>query len=871
VKDRQKKSGKSSPSGPVLSVVKPSPDDKRLPPSGLRRAATEPDADEQFLTIIDQASDGVVMVENGLHLYANRRLVEIFGYDRQDEIVGTPLTSLIHPEDVDMIAGYLDRRRHRKQLSGARPGMVKPRVYEFRGIAKTGKTIYLEGSDTGIAFRGRSVTLCFVRDVTLRKESEEEALRKNSELSEQVREGGVRLDRAYKLLEQEVAERKSAEAALRASEARYRAIVDDQAELVCRFLPDTTITFANDAFCRFFDATPESLMGQSFVPLMTDRGEGRQKAIAGDALIPKTPAWSGETPVMRADGQKRWLQWAGRAILDGDGVPIEFQGVGRDITEARLAEEQRRATEAALRESEEKFRVLAENTAAGIVIYRNNRILYTNPAMSTMTGFSPEEFAGMTVLDTVHPGVREEARQWSRNIAKGQWVTTKVETKPLTKDGVDCWADATVGRVVIDDQPALMATLIDVTARKTGENALRQKAEDIEKLYDTSRDLLQHVEMGRIYGEICRVGVERFSFRMVWVGLFDRRDGSVVPVAFFGSDPEDSFLVEEDGHATWCVTQHVAGGPIGRAVRSSQPSVSNDIEKDHFFSPWRKVSLEKGCRSAAAFPLINDEEVFGVIVGYSSSPGHFTDERVHLYQSFANLAANAIANTRLLNSLSRQRDEIRKMTSRLADVEETERRQLARELHDRVGQNLTALSINLNILRNMSSGDAQADSRLDDCLGLLNNMTDSIRNVMGQLRPTLLDEYGLVAALREYCSGFSRRFGLDVDVQGDGSSTGLLPVSETALFRIAQEALNNIAKHAHARRVTISVSRLKNGVRMAIADDGVGFSVGKSENGGCRKGWGLRTMAERADAIGGTCHIESDERGTLVSVEVTHT
>jgi signal transduction histidine kinase len=310
-------------------------------------------------------------------------------------------------------------------------------------------------------------------------------------------------------------------------------------------------------------------------------------------------------------------------------------------------------------------------------------------------------------------------------------------------------------------------------------------------------------------------------------------------------------------------------GSVKQAVVSMQPSVTNSIKSDRGFVPWRKATLERGCRSFAAFPLIYDEEVFGVVAGYSQDEGHFTEERLRLYQSFTNLAANAVANARLLSSLSRQRDEIRAMASRLADVEESERKQLARELHDRVGQNLTALSINLNILGSRSKGRRPKDPRIDDCLSLLRDMTDSIRNVMGQLRPALLDEYGLLAALREYCGRFSRRFGIEVEVQGDGSGTGLPSASETAMFRIAQEALNNIAKHARAGRVRVTVTGDGKAVRMVVSDDGDGFVVDGAFDPASRRGWGITTMTERAEAIGGFCRIDSAPgKGTVVTVEV---
>jgi signal transduction histidine kinase len=195
-----------------------------------------------------------------------------------------------------------------------------------------------------------------------------------------------------------------------------------------------------------------------------------------------------------------------------------------------------------------------------------------------------------------------------------------------------------------------------------------------------------------------------------------------------------------------------------------------------------------------------------------------------------------------------------------------------------VGQNLTALSINLNMLRGLPRSDSirrlsdramPADSRLDDCLSLLNDMSDSIRNVMGQLRPSLLDEYGLLAALREYCSRFFKRFGIEVEVQGDGAATGLSPSSETSMFRIAQEALNNVAKHARARKVIVTLKNDADLVRMVIADDGDGFAVENTVDPYARRGWGLTTMAERAEAIGGFFRIESmPGHGTLITVEV---
>jgi signal transduction histidine kinase/ligand-binding sensor domain-containing protein len=209
---------------------------------------------------------------------------------------------------------------------------------------------------------------------------------------------------------------------------------------------------------------------------------------------------------------------------------------------------------------------------------------------------------------------------------------------------------------------------------------------------------------------------------------------------------------------------------------------------------------------------------------------------------------------------------------RLSEVEEAERRRLARELHDQVGQNLSVLGINLNIIRARMPEEAAAlvGSRLDDAAELVKQVTKSIRAVGDELRAPVLDDYGLVAALRWYGAGFAERTGLEVTLQGPQEDAPRLaaPV-ENALFRIAQEALTNVAKHAQARRVMVTVEVESGTWRMIVADDGVGFDPARPARPGERRGLGLISMSERARVVGGRCRVESRPQvGTRVIVEV---
>ena len=216
-------------------------------------------------------------------------------------------------------------------------------------------------------------------------------------------------------------------------------------------------------------------------------------------------------------------------------------------------------------------------------------------------------------------------------------------------------------------------------------------------------------------------------------------------------------------------------------------------------------------------------------------------------------------------------EQLQALSRRLVDVQEMERRGFSRELHDLVGQNLTALSINLDILKSQL-GETAKDSlnmRLEDSAALLESTTAAIENVMSELRPPMLDDYGLLSALQWYGHEFTRRTGIDVKIHGDEAMQRLPTGSEIALFRIAQEALNNVAKHAQAQCVEIGLESVNAHIVMSISDDGVGFEAGTGSRSRRRPGLGMVTMRERTQAIGGSFEIDAgSDRGTRITVRV---
>ncbi|HXJ08278.1 MAG TPA: PAS domain-containing protein [Burkholderiales bacterium] len=212
--------------------------------------------------------------------------------------------------------------------------------------------------------------------------------------------------------------------------------------------------------------------------------------------------------------------------------------------------------------------------------------------------------------------------------------------------------------------------------------------------------------------------------------------------------------------------------------------------------------------------------------------------------------------------------DVRRLMDRVVIAQESERRRLAEDLHDLIGQNLTALGIDLTALKQrLEASGAPDGARLDVMRGLVERTIDAIRGVMTDLRPPELEEFGLAPALRWYAAEFTERTGLKASVAWAGERR--LPREiELALFRIAQEALTNAAKHSGGTSVQLVLAEAEGRIRLSVEDDGGGFADPVGARSARRGGWGLPTMRERAEAHGGTLRVEFPGRGTRLVVEM---
>jgi signal transduction histidine kinase len=319
----------------------------------------------------------------------------------------------------------------------------------------------------------------------------------------------------------------------------------------------------------------------------------------------------------------------------------------------------------------------------------------------------------------------------------------------------------------------------------------------------------------------------------------------------------------------------VADSKSGMALRAQRTVRVDDVRADP--QVHRASADAIGARSSVLCPLLFREQAVGVLGMYDPSDRPaFTEDDVRVLELFGARATLALGMSRALQTEreraeaealllgAERREHARRDTlRRVVEAQEAERRRIARELHDDTGQSLATVLLGLRLAE---EADDPADARrlLADLRGTITDSIRDLRALAVELRPTALDDFGLGPALERLTDTYARRTGLDIDVHLANLDPRLPESVETALFRIVQEALTNIAKHAEATRVSVVVRRQEERVMLVVEDDGRGFDKGSPS-----AGLGLLSMRERADMLGGTLRLESSpDRGTTIAVEV---
>lgn len=654
------------------------------------------------------------------------------------------------------------------------------------------------------------------------------------------------------------------------------------------------------------------------------------------------------------------------ARLTDIGVHIAGIAIEHERTEVAL-----RASEAAWRSAEQRYRNILENTHEGIFqMAKDGRCLAANPAMAMMLGFdSPADL----INDGTRPcgGYLEHTnRAEFRRSLDETGTVNDFEFQVWRKDGSKIWISENV-RAVSDERGALLfyeGTAQDITKRKSAEvksagfAALARKlsgavtsrraaqiiadtAHDLFgwdslnlDLYDAAQDILQPVlNVDTVEGQLVDVTQVGSAFPLPAPRRRVLQRGAEL---LGGEDAaRDSAPAADQAHAVvMSVPVRHAADVVGilsiqsYAARAYDEAALGDLQAlaDHCGEALNRIRTEQSLRDSeeryrelfenakdaiyvhdlrGRYTSINHaaerltgysrEEILGKSFADFVVPEHTKGVRDNLCRKLADgtqsvyevelltrqgrrvpvevnsrliyengIAVGVQGTVRDITERKQSQAALRSFSRRLMAAQEAERQRLSRELHDEIGQVLTAVRINLEAVQRDSSASA-TPSPIKDSLSVIDEALRRVRSMSLDLRPPHLDDFGLSSALRWYVDSYSKRSAsmvLFIDDQPPGQPR-LRRDLETACFRIAQEALTNVARHANAKSVIVKVTRSNGNLWLSIEDDGAGFEVGALRKEAIANATlGVRGMEERADAVGGRLEIESViGKGTRIS------
>jgi PAS domain S-box-containing protein len=618
---------------------------------------------------------------------------------------------------------------------------------------------------------------------------------------------------------------------LKESETRYKLLASAAFEgLVVH--QDGKHVDVNEAFASLFGYDRAELIGLS--PWALAAPESR-------ATIQERSQSGSEEPYeavgLRKDGSRLDLEIRGRTPNDG-GRSLRVVAV-RDITERKRAD-------AALREKEAQYRGIFEATSDGldVIDLESGVVVEANPAVCRMLGYTYPELIGRHASTFIHPDDLPLFKEYLATIRSGGEFRRRVRN--VRRDGSVFLAEVIGKSFVYQGRPHALGIVRDITEQVETERVLEERVQartrELSALYRADETLLRSLRLDDILQALVHEATEILGADKTTVLVWDVTHTRLVPGAAHGFAPETlARMSHGPGQGiTWRVAE--SGRPIAVEDAQADPRVTHAITE-----PER-------IRSLLHVPITVGGEVFGVFGVNYCQPRRFTGEEQRLLVGLAQRAALAINNARLYEQAEGK-----------AALEE--RQKLARELHDSVSQALYGIGLGARTARTLLDRNPSALAEpLDYVLGLSEAALAEMRALIFELRPESLEQEGLVAALEKHAASLRARYGLVVDFRsGDGDEPDVPLATKEALYRVAQEALHNVTKHARASQVQLRLACQDGCLVLEVQDNGAGFDPSGSFPGHL----GLQSMRERTERLGGSLHIASDVgQGTRVCARV---
>jgi PAS domain S-box-containing protein len=608
-----------------------------------------------------------------------------------------------------------------------------------------------------------------------------------------------------------------AEVAEAEKDKEFRIMADIAPAMIWLSGPDTLRTYFNRPWLEFTGRSLEQELGDGWTQGIhpEDRGPCLEQYRSS---VRECKPFKLEYRLRRADGKYRWVLSHVVPRLSDAGLFDGYVGSVMDITERKAAEETSSRLAAIVQSSDDA--IIAKDLRGVITSW--------NASAERIFGYSSEEVIGKPITIVIPPELQKEEEQILRRLMAGQRIE-HFETVRVTKHGKRINVSLTISPVKDSSGRIVGASKIarDITRLKQVEEALRDSEQRM-------RYSLEAASFGTWNWDIA-------SGKVHWSDNMEKIHGQP-PGSFSGSfEGFVEGICVEDRRRVQDAIQKALGGEGKYEVEYRQFRADGALS---WMESHGQVIYDESKRPTA-------------MIGVCWDITERKQNEDELKQAHEQLEVRVRERT---SELERAQERLRMLSGRLLRMQDDERRRIARELHDTVGQLVVALNLNLvPVEEELLQKDPALAKQITESLSLVEELSRDLRTISHLLHPPLLDEAGLQSALRWFVDGFSERSKIEVDLRLD-PALGRLPAEhETAIFRIVQECLTNIHRHSGSRTASIDISRKGDHVEVEIRDQGKGMPRPAP-----RAGVGIQGMGERLHQLGGSLDVASTSSGTRV-------
>ncbi len=535
----------------------------------------------------------------------------------------------------------------------------------------------------------------------------------------------------------------------------------------------------------------------------------------------------------------------------------------------------RKTAQLDLEKSEHRFRALFNQTFQHLgLLTPDGNVTLINQTAIDFTGIDPANINGKALWEMpwwIHNLEVSQSMQEAISAA-GNGTTVRCVHPVTSNIGAIATMDITIKPLLDEhDKPILLIfEARDITDRVLAEKRLISNEEEIQRLYQAEKqahflaetlrsaalDLSSSLISGNVYEFLLSNIYTLVPYSSAHIGLLEDEDHLTARVARGEENwPEDKKFFGK--------SFNILQIPSFRALFSQNQVVS--IPDTRLHPNTKYFPGHEYIGSWIAIPLMVSDQIIGLCLLEHIQPHFFTPDLIEWASAVASQAAIAIQNAWLFEQVRDGREQLQALSRQLVEVQESERQYIARELHDEAGQTLASLMVGLKVLESQSNDPQAVVAQSRELKKIADGVLENLHRLSISLRPATLDHLGLIPALRQHTEMIRSQHNLNVQFEVVGKIDRLPTELETAIYRIVQEALTNIVRHAKATHADVLLEQKKEMLIVIIEDDGIGFNPkNKTENH-----LGLVGMQERATMLGGSITLESSpDRGSTIKLEV---